>query len=341
MNTCKNRPKKWRFFCFIFLKLGVECAKLYVKEGIMKQFALKSYDGCEIFVTLWDDVASPKGVIQICHGLSEYGGMYDDLAEYLNSRGYICFADDHRGHGRTESDKNRGRHHGNAFEKILKDQLFFRNWLIEKYSLPVFFYGHSYGSYIGQALAQSETDCKAIALSGSSYCNPAFTLGAVTTAPLALVAGNWRPKFTLKFFDKIYRYKDDTAPCAWLSRDPMWRQKHAEDKYSQAPISVAFTFNMFKEVSKLYSYKTASLLSPTTAIGLFSGDKDPMGGNGKGVKKLASFYKGYGVPVETHLYPDGRHEMHGEINREEMWKDLSNFFDKYIIYSQTSIEDLM
>ena len=118
--------------------------------------------------------------------------------------GYICFADDHRGHGRTESDKNRGRHHGNVFQKIVKDQLFFRSWLIEKYSLPVFFYGHSYGSYIGQALAQCDTDCRAMALSGSNYCNPIFTINAVLTAPIALVAGNWRPTFTLKLFDNIF-----------------------------------------------------------------------------------------------------------------------------------------
>ncbi|MBO5982507.1 MAG: alpha/beta hydrolase [Clostridia bacterium] len=307
----------------------------------MGQFKLKSHDGYEIFVTLWDKVSSPKAVIQICHGLGEYAGMYDDLAEYLNGCGYICFASDNRGCGRTETDKNRGRHHGNVFQKILKDQLFFRDWLIEKYSLPVFFYGHSYGSYIGQAFAQCDTDCRAIALSGSNYCNPAFILGAIATAPIALVAGNWRPKFIMNIFDKLYRYKDDTEPCAWLSRDPMWRKKHAEDPLSQTNMSVAYSYNMFKEVSKLYSKKSASMLSPATAMGLFSGDKDPLGGNGKGVLKLEKLYKSYGVPVETHLYPDGRHEMHGEINREEMWKDLSNFFDKYIIYSQTTIEDLI
>ena len=306
----------------------------------MQNFKLKSHDGYEIFVTLWDDVSSPRGVVQICHGLSEYAGMYDDLCAYLNSRGYICFADDHRGHGRTEDDKSRGRHHGNVFQKILQDQLFFRSWLIEKYSLPVFFYGHSYGSYIGQALAQCDTDIRAIALSGSNYCNPGFIFGAMAVAPIALVAGNWRPDFTLKLFDKMYRYDGDTFPCAWLSRDPMWRRKHAEDQYSQINMSVAYSYNMFKEVSKLYAKKRASLLCPATAMGLFAGEKDPMGGK-KGNEKLESFYKRYGVPTETYIYPDGRHEMHGEINREEMWKDLADFFDKYIIFSQTSIDDLM
>ncbi|MBP3291921.1 MAG: alpha/beta hydrolase [Clostridia bacterium] len=307
----------------------------------MQQFKLKSFDGYEIFVTLWDDVSSPKGVIQLCHGMSEYAGMYDMLATYLNSRGYICFADDHRGHGRTESDKDRGRHPGNVFKKTLNDQLFFREWLIEKYSLPVFFYGHSYGSFIGQAFAQAGTDCKAIGLGGTGYCNPAFALGKVAVAPIALVAGKWRPKFLLKVGDKMMRYKGDNFPCAWLSRDPEWRKKHIEDRYSQANMSVGFSFHMMNEASKLYSKKSASHLTPMTSIGMFCGDKDPVGGNGKGVKKLDKFYKKYGINTEMHLYPGGRHEMHGETNREEVWKDIADFFDKFIIYSQTTIDDLM
>ena len=324
------------------MNLVFSCATITLhKEVAMQQFKLKSFDGYEIFVTLWDDVSSPKGVIQICHGMSEYAGMYHDLATYLNSKGYICFADDHRGHGRTESDKNRGRHPGNAFQKTLKDQLFFREWLIEKYSLPVFFYGHSYGSFIGQAFAEAGTDCKAIGLGGTGYCNPAFMAGKIAIAPIALVASKWRPKSLLKIGDKMMRYKGDNLPCAWLSRDPEWRKKHMADPYSQANMSVGFSFHMMNETSKLYSKKSASHLTPTTSIGMFCGDADPVGGNGKGVKKLDKFYKKYGVPTEVHLYPGGRHEMHGETNREEVWRDIATFFDKFIIYSQTTIDDLM
>ncbi len=307
----------------------------------MQTFKLKSFDGYQIHVTLWDDVPSPKAVLQICHGMSEYAGMYDDLAKYLNTRGYICFADDHRGHGRTEEDKNRGRHPGNVFKKTLKDQLFFREWLKEKYNLPVFFYGHSYGSFIGQAFAQSGTDCKAIGLEGTGYTNPTFMAGKIALAPVALVAGKWRPTFLIKVSDLLYRYEGDDLPGAWLSRDPEWRRKHHNDPYSQSHMSVSFSFHLLNETSKLYSKKSASKLNPTTSIGLFCGDGDPIGGMGKGVLKLEKFYKKNGVPVETHLYPGGRHEMHGETNREEVWRDIGDFFDKFIIYGQTSIEELI
>ena len=38
------------------------------------------------------------------------------------------------------------------------------------------------------------------------------------------------------------------------------------------------------------------------------------------------------------MYPSPRV---GETNREEVWKDIADFFDKFIIYSQTTIDDLM
>ena len=38
---------------------------------------MKSFDGKEIYTRLWEDVAEPIGVVQICHGLGEHSGRYD------------------------------------------------------------------------------------------------------------------------------------------------------------------------------------------------------------------------------------------------------------------------
>lgn len=307
----------------------------------MQQFKMPSFDGYEIFVTLWDDVDNPKGVIQICHGMSEYAGRYDLLAKYLNTKGYICFADDHRAHGRTESDKSRGKHPGNIFEKTLYDQLFFREWLKDKYHLPVFFLGHSYGSFIGQAFAQCDTGCKAIGLLGTAYCNPTFKLGAIAVAPIRAITGNWRPKFVNKASDLLFRYKGDHGPSQWLTRDLEWRKGFLADPLCRTNMSVNFCYHLLLDTSKLYSKKSASRLSPATSIAMFCGTGDPIGGFGKKVKKLDDFYRANGVPTELHLYEGGRHEIHGETNRAEVWKDISDFFDKFIIYDQTTIDDLM
>ncbi len=307
----------------------------------MREFKLKSFDDTEIFVTLWDDVNAPKGVIQILHGMSEYAGRYDAFARYLNSRGYIVFADDHRAHGRTESDKNLGRHKGNIFKKTLQDALYFREWLKSQYDLPIFLMGHSYGSFLAQAFAQSGTDVKAIALIGSGYMKGLFTLGKIAVAPIWLVARNWRPKVVNFVGDNAMKYKGDDGKAQWLNSVKSKREALLSDKYGHIDMSVNFDFYMMKETSRLYGKRAQAKLAPTTAMGLFSGDADPVGNNGKGVKKLEAMYRANGISTELHLYPDARHEVFYDWCEQKMQKDVADFFDKFIIYEQTSIDELV
>lgn len=83
----------------------------------MKELKLKMKDNVEIVCSLWDKVKTPKGIVQISHGMSEHALRYNEFARYLNSKNYIVFADDHRAHGRTENDKDRGRHKGYVYKK--------------------------------------------------------------------------------------------------------------------------------------------------------------------------------------------------------------------------------
>ena len=55
----------------------------------------------KIFLNIWDTVANPKGVIQIIHGMSEYGARYEQFAHYFNLKGYIVIANDHYGHNNS------------------------------------------------------------------------------------------------------------------------------------------------------------------------------------------------------------------------------------------------
>lgn len=304
-------------------------------------FWLDSFDETSIFVTLWDDVESPKGVIQLLHGMGEYGGRYDELARYFNERGYIVFADDHRAHGRTETDETRGNHPGDVFEKTLKDELFFREWLKKKYDLPIFLLGHSYGSFLAQAFAQAGTDVKAIALLGSGYMKKSFGLGKIVVAPVWLVARNWKPKFLDKINKNRYQYKGDSGPSQWHNSVKERREEFDDDKFVHVRMSVNFDYSMMKAVSKLYSKKALGRLNPGTAIGIFSGDGDPIGDYGKGVQKLYDMYRSMDITCELHLYPQARHEIAFEYCADEVRDDIVNFFDKFIVYHQTSIEELV
>ncbi len=307
----------------------------------MKEFMLKSFDDTDIYVTVWDDVSLPKGVVQIVHGMSEYGGRYDEFARFLNKNGYIAFADDHRAHGRTEKDEDRGRHKGDIFTKTLNDELFFREWLKKEYGLPVFLMGHSYGSFLCQAFAQSGTDVKAIALLGTGHMRGLFTLGKIAVAPIWAVARNWRPKFVNKISDSFFKFKGDSGRMQWLNSVPERRESYFNDKYLHSDMSVNFDFCMMRGVSKLYSKKALSKLDPTTSIGIFCGSDDTVGRFGKGAKKLHETYLANGINSELKIYDKVRHEVLYDHCANEVWEDLVNFFDKFIIYKQTSLEDLM
>lgn len=312
-----------------------------LREGErMLCFWLESFDETNIFVTLWDDVESPRGVIQLMHGMGEYAERFDELARYFNSRGYIVFADDHRAHGRTETDETRGNHPGDIFNKTLRDELFFREWLKKKYDLPIFLLGHSYGSFLAQAFAQAGTDVRAIALLGSGHMKNIFTLGKCLVAPIWLVARGWRPKFVDKISRTHYKYKGDSGESQWLNSVKERREEYDNDKYVHVPMSVNFDYSMMKAVSKLYSKKALGKLNPLTAIGIFSGDGDPVGDFGKGAKKLYEMYHSLDITCELHLYEGARHEIAYDYCADQVREDIVNFFDKFIIYHQTSIEEL-
>ena len=60
-----------------------------------------------------------------------------------------------------------------------------------------------------------------------------------------------------------------------------------------------------------------------------SGDRDPIGKDGKGVLRLRDRYVILGVKnVSCKLYEGGRHEMLNEINKEEVMKDIISWLNE-------------
>lgn len=308
----------------------------------MKEFFFNSFDGTPLYMTIWDDVNEPKGVIQLCHGMSEYAGHYDKFAKFLNQEGYIVVADDHRAHGRSEDDNNRGNHKGNIFDKTVHDMIYIRACLKNQYyPLPIFFLGHSYGSFLGQAFAQAGTDVKAIALLGTGYQKGLFTLGKIALAPVCLVARNWRPKLVNKISDNFFKYKGDEGKLQWVNSKKECRENFLNGKYTHTDMSIGFDYYMMKGTSQLYSKKALSKLNPTTAIGIFCGKDDPIGNYSKSATKLYKMYVDNGIKAELNLYDGARHEVIYDVSEEQACKDIAKFFNKFIIYKQTTIDDLL
>ena len=65
-------------------------------------FTFVDADGEKIFVYRWAPAdQQPKAVVQIAHGLLEAAARYRRVAAALTTSGYLVYANDHRGHGKT------------------------------------------------------------------------------------------------------------------------------------------------------------------------------------------------------------------------------------------------
>ena len=69
-----------------------------------EELTLTADDGAALAVYRWQPTAaSPRGAVQIAHGMAEHAARYAPLAEALVAEGYLVHAHDHRGHGKTAS----------------------------------------------------------------------------------------------------------------------------------------------------------------------------------------------------------------------------------------------
>ena len=57
---------------------------------------------------------------------------------------------------------------------------------------------------------------------------------------------------------------------------------------------------------------------------------DPVGNNGKGVRRIYERLLDAGCNVKIKLYRDGRHEMHHELNRDEVFADLVAYLEEIL-----------
>ena len=289
---------------------------------------MKSYDGKEIYTRLWDDVAEPKGVVQICHGLGEHSARYADFAKFLNANGYIAFADDHRAHGHT--DNGSGDCEGVPAVDTVQDLLFFSRWLRQQYpALPLIFFGHSYGSSLAHRFIQFPSDICACVMTGVNMMPHGML--KVMSGVMNLVqkcAPGKMMSMDSQAMNK--RFPDRDVPHAWLTRDLEIRREYDADPFCGTPSSLRFSYSMSRMMCEATDPENLRQVPENLPIGMFCGEEDAAGGFGKGPKAALELYRNYGKNVSLKLYPGARHEVLNETNKDEVYRDILSFIDSVV-----------
>lgn len=290
---------------------------------------LKSWDSKKITIHEWLNVKKPKGIVQIIHGMVEHGARYDRFAKFLNSKGYLVVADDHRGHGNTDK-TTLGYCDGDMFADTVKDEGFITNYYKQKYpNLKYFVFGFSYGSFLTQSYIGKYGDkIDGVVIGGSNYKKDfQVYLGSF----VCLFNNKKKPA---KLIEKLSfgAYAKNFDEGEWLSVDKDNNTRYHADPYCKFICSYRFYADFFRGLRKLYTRKYIRNLNKDLPILLISGKDDPVGNMGKGVKKLFNFYKNKAKVknVSLILFPHSRHEFLNEMpDALDRYEILLDFFNKY------------
>lgn len=292
----------------------------------MKNEIFTARDGKNINLAVWDKVNSPKGVVQIIHGMCEHIARYNEFAEYLNSKSYIVVGDDHRAHGLTDKERLGLSENGDLFKDTVNDELDITDYLIKRYNLPVYVFGHSYGSFLTQSYLMRSSDKIAGAiLCGSALMNKPTVSFAYGVAKRKCrkhknAEGTFFADVTFNSYDK----KIKEGKNAWISYNKENVDAFNADELCGFTCSYGFYRDFFKGLVAIAKGKW-EITNKNLPILLIAGADDPVGGSGKLVKKLYKRYKKNGNKANIILVSNGRHEILNEYNKNETFALIHNF----------------
>ncbi|SHO53233.1 alpha/beta hydrolase [Anaerocolumna xylanovorans] len=301
----------------------------------------KSEEGTKIFVYVWkpDENVKVKGIVQFAHGMAETANRYERFAEVLVKEGFIVYANDHRGHGKTAGDPAKLGYLADkdGFDWLVKDIHQLSMIIKQEYpDLPLFLLGHSMGSFAVQRyIMLYGNDLKGAILSGSNG-KQGIMLGVARLLAGKEVKKHGRKtaseKMNQMFFGSYNnKFKPNRTEFDWLTRDKEEVDKYVNDPFCGTVFTGGFFYDFTSGLKDVENKENLSLIPKKLPIFIFSGDKDPVGKYGKGVTKLYNTYKKYGIKdVTLKLYPGGRHEMLNEINRDEVMKDAVDWINHHM-----------
>lgn len=195
-------------------------------------------------------------------------------------------------------------------------------------NVPIIILGHSMGSFVlQQLLFEHPNDMIAAALSGSNGKPPPIAmLGKLVARVERARVGKRKPspvmqKLTFEDYNKAFA--PTRTEFDWLSRDTEEVDKYVADPLCGFAVSTQVWIDMLAALDRISNPSNVAKVPKGVPLYLFAGDRDPVGDYGKGVKRLYEAYKRAALfDVRLKLYPDARHEVLNETNRQEVTDDF-------------------
>ncbi|MBR5974464.1 MAG: lysophospholipase [Clostridiales bacterium] len=293
----------------------------------------------EIVYFIWSPSIPARGVIQIVHGMCEYMGRYNDLAEYLADKGYVVCGHDQMGHGQSVGDNDTfgyfGRYDG--AQHLIEDVEKLHRIMKESYpGKPYILFGHSMGSFIARNwYAQYGNDCSGLILSGTARSNPFAGPLTVLAKIQRFFLGDRKPaKMISRAINRRYNKKisDPLTGFDWISNDTDVVRRYTGDPFCTFTFTHSAYIDLFKLLTDCNTDSWYESIPKDKPILLIAGDEDPVGDYGEAPQEIYNKLATSGQEKITIDIRHGmRHEPHNEIGRDAVYQRYAAYlFDNFV-----------
>lgn len=282
----------------------------------------------------------PRAILQIAHGVAEHITRYDHFAHFLVEHGFAVVGHDHLGHGESLpqggtpvyfADKDGWTH---AVDDIALLQVRIRR---EAPDIPLFLMGHSMGSFLSRSfLIRYPRRLKGAILMGTGWQSGAIIQGGLAVAGAAALRHGRRSTSKLVTELAFGGYNKAFAPnrtgSDWLSADSANVDRYIADPMCGQDATVGLFQDMLQGIRFNQQSKNLQRMDPHMPVLFVSGDRDPVGGMGKGVLHSRDAFRKAGVQnVECILYPGLRHEILNEQSQQEtVYNDILHWLEGHL-----------
>lgn len=302
-------------------------------------FYPSSNGGHDIFACTWSEKGREhfKGIVQIAHGMSEHIIRYESLAIYLVKQGYLVCGNDHRGHGQSVESEDDFGYFGDEDENwhfLIKDMYsLMKRVQKENEKTKYFLLGHSMGSFLARAfIAEYGEFLNGVILMGTSSGHR-FIDAAIAIANESVrhrggkTRGGYINKLMVDFFN--VRCLPVKTAYDWISSD----HKVVDAFMKDERCAFMFTYSGYRDLFNLL--KSVNLKSwydkvpKNLPIFLISGEEDPVGDYGRGVKKVYEHLLAHECKnVSIKVFKNMRHEIINEKGKCLAYREISQWLRK-------------
>jgi alpha-beta hydrolase superfamily lysophospholipase len=270
-------------------------------------------------------------VVQIVHGMSEHAARYDGLAQALNAVGYAVYASDHRGHGKTAPSRDDLGYLGDEadWRTCLDDLGVVQARIVADYpGTPIVLLGHSMGAFLAQQFAgEHGASLAGLVLSGTYRESPLLARAGAMLARFERLRLGPRGRsrlinaLTVGAFNR--RFSPIRTAFDWLSRDEAVVNRYMADPLCGFPASVQLWIELLNALAE------GLPMPPRIPVCVLLGERDSVCAADPTAQKLIASFINVGIDrLSQCVYPDARHELFHETNRDEVIHDLIGWLDQ-------------